>query len=523
MKTGIAALIAAGAVLVPGAAGAPKATPYNGRIAFQSINTIVLVNPDGTGLWPTRATAIGSVDDWSPDGTKLLVEAQSDLFVVDPDGGNRRRLTSSVFANDGQAKFSPDGTRIAFFSTRDGVGRVWVMNADGTGAHTITSNFAAGTPTWSPDGSQIAFATGYSEIWITSSEGIGARHLVGSTAEPAFEPAWSPDGKTILVSQRHGGSAQIYAVDVESGSERALTATDANDYNPVWSPDGTRIAFESDRTGREDIWTMAADGSDVRQLTYTGGFAGRPAWQPLGPAPNGCRIWGTAANDLLVGSGANDAICGEGGDDRILGDAGVDVIYGGPGNDTITTGPGADLIDAGPGNDTVDARDGDPDVINAGTGDDAALVDRGLDRVRNVDRAAFPEPDNVARGRPVRASMALPTGPAAYVTDGHRIAFWSSLYQPQWVEIDLGHQYAIKSVALVIAQTPEGLTDHVILGRATAFERWRGLADLRGTTHDRELLTATARTAWRNVRYVRIETRDSPSWVAWKEIAVFRA
>ena len=130
-------------------------------------------------------------------------------------------------------------------------------------------------------------------------------------------------------------------------------------------------------------------------------------------------------------------------------------------------------------------------------------------RVRNVDRAAFPEPDNVARGRPVRASMALPTGPAAYVTDGHRIAFWSSLYQPQWVEIDLGHQYAIKSVALVIAQTPEGLTDHVILGRATAFERWRGLS-LRGTTHDRELLTATARTAWRNVRYVRIGDARQP-------------
>src|SRR5262249_20873839 len=208
---------------------------------------------------------IGTVDDWSPDGTKLLVEAESDLFVVDPDGGNRQRLTSSVFADDGQAQFSPDGTKIAFFSTRDGVGRVWVMNADGTGAHTITPNAAAATPAWSPDGRQIAFTTGYSEVWITSSDGVGARHLVGTAAEPAFEPAWSPGGKTILVSQRHVGNEQIYAVDAQSGNERPLTATEADNFNPVWSPDGTRIAFDSNRTGREDIWTMAADGADDRQ------------------------------------------------------------------------------------------------------------------------------------------------------------------------------------------------------------------------------------------------------------------
>ena len=134
------------------------------------------------------------------------------------------------------------------------------------------------------------------------------------------------------------------------------------------------------------------------------------------------------------------------------------------------------------GDDLVDALDRDPDVINAGTGTDSSLVDRGLDRVRNVDSANYPEPDNLARGRPVRASMALPTGPAAFAVDGHRLLFWAAFYARQWIEIDLGSPQTAGRVGLVAAQTPEGETDHVILGRASLGDRWRGLAELKGET-----------------------------------------
>jgi tricorn protease-like protein len=516
--------LAVAAALVPGATGAAQPAHFNGRLAFASLGTVIVMNPDGSGMWPTRTTGIGWVDSWSPDGTKLLVEAENDLFAVDPDGGNRTRLTSSS-AYDGQAVYSPDGSRIAFMSTRDGPARIWVMNADGSDPHTITSNFpGSGRPTWSPDGGQIAFTTGYSSVWITSSEGVGARHLVGSDVEPAFEPAWSPDGQTIVVSQRRQGNAEIFAVDVQTGAERRLTSSDGDDFDPVWSPDGTRIAFESIRTGRAEIFTMAADGSDVRQVTFTGGLAGPPAWQPLGPPPAGfCTIWGTEENDLLVGTAGDDGICGEGGNDRIIGGEGRDALNGDDGNDTIVAGPGFDIVNGGSGDDTIDSRDGERDFVNGWQGTDIVLADRRLDGTSEMERRLFPEPDNLARGRPVRASMALPTGPAAWAVDGHRVGFWSSLYAPQWVEIDLGKPQSIGRVSLAVAQTPDGKTDHVILGRATMHDRWRGLAELNATTHDRQLLTATAPRPWRNVRYVRVETRQSPSWVAWKEIAVFRA
>ena len=517
------AVIVAAAVAAAGAAGAPPGTHQNGRIAVAALGKLIELNPDGSGIWPARQGQTDAADSWSPDGTRLAIQSGDDIWLVDPDGGNRTRLTFSP-GFDEYATFSPDATKIAF--DREGVTghRVMVMNADGTGAHSISESFPdASQPTWSPDGSQIAFQA-HGDIWITSANGIGARLLVGGGVENLW-PAWSPDGSTILFASDRNGNFDIYAARVIDGVLTQLTTHPADDRWPVWSPDGAKILFTSTRSGNGtgDLFTMNADGSAQTQITFTGGFFTRGAWQPLGSPPSGCTIWGTPADDLLVGSPRVDDICGLGGNDRILGDEGNDVLYGGPGADSIDGGPGADLIDAGPGNDVVDARDRDPDVINAGTGGDSVLLDRGLDRVRNAEVARDPEPANLARGRPVRTSLALPTDPAAFAVDGHRTAFWNSSYAPQWIEIDLGAPQTVSRIALIVAQTQPGATDHVVLGRAHSFDRWRGLAELNGETHDSELLQATPTRPWRNVRYVRIETRKSPSWVAWKEVAVFAA
>jgi hypothetical protein len=84
-------------------------------------------------------------------------------------------------------------------------------------------------------------------------------------------------------------------------------------------------------------------------------------------------------------------------------------------------------VNGGGGDDTIDARDGEKDLVNGSLGTDTVLIDRRLDATLETEHRPFPEPENVARGRPVRASMALPTGPAAWIDDGHRIGFWSSL------------------------------------------------------------------------------------------------
>jgi Tol biopolymer transport system component len=301
VPSAIAALVA-GAVIIPSSTAAPPApaTQYDGRIAFASGQTVILANPDGTGVWPAKPGAADAVDSWSPDGTRLLVDSNADVFAVDPDGGHRTQLTFAP-GWDGHAAFSPDGTRIAFESDRDGHLHIWVMNADGTGAHVITSNVdGANDPAWSPDGREIAFGDGPGNIWITNADGNGQRLLVDGSGGPAAQPAWSPDGSTVLVTITVAGNTDIYAIDAATGARRQLTTHPALDDSPAWAPDGKRILFVSFRSGGPELWTMAPDGSTQTELTFTGGAVSRPAWQPLGPPPNGCTIWGTQANDLLV-------------------------------------------------------------------------------------------------------------------------------------------------------------------------------------------------------------------------------
>src|SRR5690606_30395331 len=91
-----------------------------------------------------------------------------EIFIINPDGSNVTQLTNSL-ASDRYPVWSPDGTRIAFMSDRDGNDEIYVMNADGSNVIRLTNNNAYdGMPAWSPDGSQIAF--------------VSDRHGTGTTA-----------------------------------------------------------------------------------------------------------------------------------------------------------------------------------------------------------------------------------------------------------------------------------------------------------------------------------------------------
>jgi dipeptidyl aminopeptidase/acylaminoacyl peptidase len=120
---------------------------------------------------------------------------QADIFVTNADGTGRRRLTNNP-AKDIGPTWSPDGTKIAFISDRDRAGdfEIYVMNADGSGVKRLTdAPGSSGFPAWSPDGSKIAFASdraGDFEIYVMIADGTGVRRL---TNDPAADlgPAWS--------------------------------------------------------------------------------------------------------------------------------------------------------------------------------------------------------------------------------------------------------------------------------------------------------------------------------------------
>ena len=108
---------------------------------------------------------------------------------MDSDGGNLRVLTAWPSDEWGPA-WSPDGSRIAFSSGRDGIMAVWVMNADGSGAKRL-SDVEGEYPTWSPDGSRIAFASSMGgqtpfgdpdyDVWVMNADGSGATNLTNDS------------------------------------------------------------------------------------------------------------------------------------------------------------------------------------------------------------------------------------------------------------------------------------------------------------------------------------------------------
>ena len=145
------------------------------------------------------------------------------------------------------------------------------MNADGTNQTGITDNPASDeAPAWSPDGSKIAFDTGREgneEIYVMNTDGTKQIRLTHNF--PSGFPAWSPDGSKIAFTSDRDGNEEIYVMGADGSNQTRLTHNPTSDL-PAWSPDGSKIAFTSDRDGNPEIYVMNADGTDQTHLT---GFA----------------------------------------------------------------------------------------------------------------------------------------------------------------------------------------------------------------------------------------------------------
>jgi len=311
----VAAALAALAVL-PAAAHA--AYPGgNGRIALVSSlaanctsnhtqNDILSVLPSGQQAWRLTDHPANDIQpEYSPDGRKIAFATNRDfpgkvgvynqppeLYLMDADGANPQRLTFRRRSYETEPTWSPDATRLAFFSARRDDGQpdgIYAMNLDGTGEQLLAAG--GSEPAWSPKGDKVAFMrrdgpTTHDpwRIWTMNADGTGQTSLGLGT-----DPDWSPDAKRLAFVRDRA----IKTMAADGSDVQTLTATPASaqdyDAHPVWSPNGQLLAFARiryDAQGRFDIATYKMRTTGANQTRITGGAGqacdGFPlSWQPL--------------------------------------------------------------------------------------------------------------------------------------------------------------------------------------------------------------------------------------------------
>ena len=296
-----AVLLATVAVGLP-ATARPAYPGQNGRIAFVSDrddyqSDIYTMNADGSSV--TRCARDGMRDDdpaWSPNGTQIAFSSvdltgagggdERDLYVMDADCGNVRRLTTDHLDPDIAPTWSPNGRRIAFMRDHDDTGWDIYVRDLTTGLDTNLTNMPAAdneSPVWSPDGTRIAFESQrdnpFGEIYVMDADtGLNVTRITDTAG--SGDAAWSPNGKKIAF--KSGG--EIHVRDLETGETTDLN--NAGGASPAWSPDGSRIAFMTHRDGNWEIYSMdAATGDNQNRLTNHGAFDSAPDWQAVPPPP----------------------------------------------------------------------------------------------------------------------------------------------------------------------------------------------------------------------------------------------
>ncbi len=225
---------------------------------------------------------------WSPDGRWFVSESDaqgfSDLVKLEPKPGGAEQRMTSVREGCFEPDVSPDGSEIAFVSSREGDPEVYVMKADGTGERRITAFYKEDRePRWSPDGKWLSFISnreGRDRYFLVHPDGTQLRELSGkATKDEERELAWSPDGqKMAFVERLPEAKSRIWLASVAGGEPVALTDGKTRDDEPAWSPDGKYLVFVAERGGDTDLWLMRADGSRQTRLTTAKGADWLPRW-----------------------------------------------------------------------------------------------------------------------------------------------------------------------------------------------------------------------------------------------------
>ena len=213
---------------------------------------------------------------WTTDGREVVFSDVGWLWKVSLRGGAPERLQ---FGQDGVDP-SIGGNRLVYVRHRSNK-NIWKRDLNSlistsAAQRLISSTRMESGPQFSPDGSEIAFEStrsGAYEVWLCGSDGTNLRQLTHFSPSVTGAPRWSPDGQQIAFDSRPAGNPDIFVIDSQGGPPRKLTSEPSSEVLPSWSRDARSIYFASDRTGGWEVWKMPSTGGSAVRVTRQGGFA----------------------------------------------------------------------------------------------------------------------------------------------------------------------------------------------------------------------------------------------------------
>jgi Tol biopolymer transport system component len=236
------------------------------RLAFTTTRSgggdIYVMNPDGSGQTNlSDHPAYDLLPTFGPDGRIAFVSNRGgpfDIWAMNADGSGQTNLTDG----DGGSwpDWSPVGNKIVFESDRDGDYDLWVINADGSNPTNLTNtdSLSEGEAVWSPDGTKIVYAV-ENDVHVMNADGTGDVNLT-NTADPEYSPDWSPDGTRIVYERDVDGlNQEIFTMNADGSAQTNISNHPENDSVAVWQPVPISIAKAKAKEGKAARFRVTLD------------------------------------------------------------------------------------------------------------------------------------------------------------------------------------------------------------------------------------------------------------------------
>jgi Tol biopolymer transport system component len=256
-------------------AARPRWSPQGDRIVYSTV---------GNGIWSVpslggearQIISDGRNADLSRDGRRLVFERAGEIFLAGADGSGtrvlpRRPRSLNPYYGDSWPTFSPDGESIALFVAEEGrYGDYWILPPNGDAPRQVTADFQeGGAPAWTPDGKSLLIRSsraGSTNLWRVS-VADGKLERLTSGAGDDFDPTVSPDGRTVLFANVKR-TWEVIVQDLHTGKQRTVLARRTLVVFPRFSADGRRIALAGRNSrGETHVFVVNADGSNLTAVT----------------------------------------------------------------------------------------------------------------------------------------------------------------------------------------------------------------------------------------------------------------